>query len=150
MSKFMNKLSPKIITVWRAYLTLASLLPAFAISVRYAGSFAWKIAAGVFVLAFVWMYLFYLPALFKSFSYGVGDGTLVLKRGVFRERSIILPKAAIQSVAVGGEPLRLALKLADVTVFAAGASGRIPGLPLEEAWALAEELKPAWPEAQDR
>ena len=142
----MNKPSPKIITVWRVYLTLASILPAFAISVRYAGSFAWKIAAAAFILVFLAIYLAYIPALYKSYSYDLNR----VASGVFRERTIVLSRETIQSVGVGVDPVGRIFGLASVTVYVAGARFVIPGIPLDEAFLFADELMPDWPEEQDR
>jgi membrane protein YdbS with pleckstrin-like domain len=139
----MNKPSPKTLTVWRARLTLLAFVPVFALSLRYdAGSFAWRVFAGVFVFAFAGAYLFYLPALLQSFSYGRKNGMLVVKRGVFFERAIALPQDAVQTVSISAGPLGRVLGLASITVSAAGFRVRIPGLPPEQAKNLAEELSP--------
>lgn len=145
----MNKVSTKIIIVWRVYLTFAAFLPAFALSLRYAGSFAWWICAGLFVLVFMAVYLFYLPALAKSYAFYFKDNALVLEKGVFYQKTTVLPQHAIQSVSIGGEPLRLALKLADVTFFSAGMRVNLPGLAIDEARALAETIKPCRDKAQE-
>jgi membrane protein YdbS with pleckstrin-like domain len=139
----MNKPSPKILTVWRVRLTLLAFVPAFALSLRYdAGSFAWRVFAGAFVLSFAGAYLFYLPARLKNCFYGRHNGTLVVKLGVFGKRTLAMPLDAVQTVAVSAGPVCRALGLADVIVSAAGFRARIPGLSPEQAKNLAEELSP--------
>jgi membrane protein YdbS with pleckstrin-like domain len=140
----MNKLSPKILTVWRVRLTLLAFAPAFALSLRYgAASTAWRVCSGIFVLAFAWAYLFYLPARLKGFSYTCKAGTLVLSSGVFRARTLAIPHGAVQTVAVTSGPLCRFFGLACVKVLAACSRACVPGLPQEQAKALAEELKQA-------
>jgi membrane protein YdbS with pleckstrin-like domain len=139
----MNKPSQKTLTVWRARLTLLAFVPAFALSLRYdAGSFAWRVFAGVFVFAFAGAYLFYLPARLKSRSHARHNGMLIVKRGVFYRRTAAMPQDAVQTVAVSAGPLCRKLGLACVIVSAAGFRVRVPGLPLEQAKKLAEELSP--------
>jgi membrane protein YdbS with pleckstrin-like domain len=88
------------------------------------------------------VYLFYLPARLNGCSYGLRDGKLVVIRGVFSVRTLALPLCAIQTVTVGAGPVYRAFGLACVTVSAAGFRVKIPGLPLEQAKILAEELAP--------
>jgi membrane protein YdbS with pleckstrin-like domain len=139
----MNKPSPKTLAVWRVRLTLLAFVPAFALSLRYnAGSIAWRWVAGVFVLAFAGVYLFYLPARLKSLSYGLKAGMLVVNRGVFSKKTLALPLGAVQTVTLSAEPVCHAFGLASVIVSAAGVRVSVPGLPLEKAKILAKDLAP--------
>jgi membrane protein YdbS with pleckstrin-like domain len=139
----MNKPSPKTLTVWRVRLMLIAFVPAFALSLRYnAGSSAWRVFAGVFVLVFAGAYLFYLPALLKIRSYSIKAEKLTITSGAFNTKTFSLPLCAVQTVTVSADLLCRAFGLASVTVFTAGFRLRIPGLPLEQAKALAKQLAP--------
>ncbi len=118
--------------------------PAFLLSLQYrAATFAWCLAALLFVIIYMLIYLLYIPLLYKSVSFGVDGGRLILKMGVFRERRLILPLEHIQVVQINRDILCRMLGLGCVAASAAGAAVRVPGLTVPDAEDLARRLRPA-------
>ena len=101
-------------------------------------------AAGV-----VWLFLLFLAALwipslaFDRWSYVVRDEDLLIARGVLVRAITAIPASRIQHVDVRQGPLEQWLGLARIQIHTAsgvGADGVIPGLNLDDAEALRDQL----------
>lgn len=139
----MDKPQLQIITIWRIMLTLAVIVPAVLICLFLrVGSFAWTLAAAGLAALFLAAYLVYLPLFYKKMSFGVSDGKLVLKTGVFTTRVVAMPVPQIQFVTVIRPVLGRVFGLASVIAVAPGGRVAVRGLKAADAERLALVLNP--------
>lgn len=106
----------------------------------------WTWAAGI-ALAFALLlslWSLWMPSLtFERWGYQLDDEKLLIRSGVILRRLTAIPASRIQHVDTHQGPLERLMGLARLTVYTAsgaGADGVIPGLLLDEATRLRDEL----------
>ena len=134
------------------YLQAFSRLILFWVPVSAVGAFAltWLIgvvnAAG---LALAWLFLLFLASLwlpslaFDRWAYALRDGDLLIARGVLVRSITAIPVSRIQHVDTRQGPLEQSLGLARIQIHTAsglGGDGVIPGLTLDDAQTLRDQL----------
>jgi membrane protein YdbS with pleckstrin-like domain len=146
-----NALHPRVRIVWRLSALLAVLvlsagvgaLEILVLSPRdvtgfYPGVVTGSVAALGLILALAW------PGLhFRHWRWDVGPDRVTIQKGViWRSRSLI-PRVRIQHVDTQTSPLQRWLGLSSLIIYTAGTRGadaEIPGLAVEDAERLREEL----------
>lgn len=107
---------------------------------RLPGAFGWAVPAAVALLA-AWRGVL-IPRQVRAIGYAERDDDLLIRRGVFFQRTMAVPYGRMQYVDVAVGPLERALGLASLKLHTAspGTNAYIPGLPAEEAARLREQL----------
>lgn len=138
----MNHPQPRILTIWRITLTLVAIIPAFLVSLLLKReSVAWAVSTGVLVMAYLLVFLFYLPLLYKKMTYSVSAERLIYKTGVFYNRVITAPVPAIQYVSVSQSVIERMFGIASVKATFAGGRVILSGLKTGDAEKIAELLQ---------
>jgi membrane protein YdbS with pleckstrin-like domain len=137
---------PRVVRVWRLTLLgeMVLLILATLVLERIVGRWipAEPLTVAVAVLGVVLSFL-WPPASYDAWGYQVRARDLFVRRGVLWRTTSIIPHGRIQHVDMRRGPLERALGLASVVVYTAGIRGAeltIPGLPLEEAEAVRDQL----------
>lgn len=140
----MNRPQPQLLSIWRIALTLIAVPPAFLLSLLLrVGSNAWVFSAGGLVLSYLFVYLVYLPLLYKKTSFGISHEKIVFSTGVFNTRVIAIPLSKIQFVTVTRSVFSRLFGVSTVIVTAAGGRIAISGLNAADADNLALALRPS-------
>jgi membrane protein YdbS with pleckstrin-like domain len=142
----LRRLDPRVVRVWRLTLLgeMVLLILATLVLERIIGRWipAEPLTVAVAVLGVVLSFL-WPPASYDAWGYRVRARDLFVRRGVLWRTTSIIPHARIQHVDMRRGPLERALGLASVVVYTAGIRGAeltIPGLPVEEAEAVRDQL----------
>lgn len=126
--------SPQIVEVWRALLVCVTLVPAFLCSLIFRpGSSVWMILTFLWVAIFLFCYLYYLPARFRSLTLEITDDCFTLSSGVFRRAVKTIAFQNIQFLSLRSSPLHRCKKLCSLVLVAPGGRMQMPGLKEEEA-----------------
>lgn len=101
---------------------------------------AWLVLAGAFVVR-VWRLLL-VPRQVRAIGFAERDEDLLIRKGIFFQRVLVVPYGRMQYVDVGVGPLERALGLATLKLHTAspGTNAQIEGLPTDEAARLREQL----------
>lgn len=101
---------------------------------------AWLLLLGAFAVR-IWRLLL-VPRQVRAIGFAERDDDLLIRRGLFFQRVLVVPYGRMQYVDVGVGPLERALGLATLKLHTAspGTNALIEGLPTEEAARLREQL----------
>ena len=146
-----RRVSPKYITVrligWAigavvrvALFSIPLVLRSLGIWPGFPAWLDWLLAAGALALA-LWRGLL-VPRQVRAIGYAERHDDLLVRRGIFFQRTLVVPYGRMQYVDVGVGPLERAFGLASLKLHTAspGTSATIPGLPADEAARLREQL----------
>ena len=145
------RVSPKYITVRLAGWALSNLIVLAVVSVPLllvlAGPWTWlplwlaaALPAVMFLLALGRLVL--IPRQVRSIGYAEREDDLLIRRGIFFQRTLVVPYGRMQYVDIGAGPVERALGLCTLKLHTAspGTSAEIPGLPAAEGARLREQL----------
>ncbi|MET3810020.1 membrane protein YdbS with pleckstrin-like domain [Arthrobacter sp. UYEF3] len=98
------------------------------------------VPAAAFLLA-LWR-LVLIPRQVQSIGYAEREDDLLIRRGIFFQRTLVVPYGRMQYVDIGAGPVERGLGLCTVKLHtaSAGTSAEIPGLPAAEGARLREQL----------
>ncbi len=145
------RVSPKYITVRLAGWALGNLMAVALLSLPLllvlAGWWRWPpvwLAAalpGAMLLLALWR-LVLIPRQVRSIGYAERDDDLLIRRGIFFQRTLVVPYGRMQYVDIGAGPIERALGLCTLKLHTAspGTNAEIPGLPAAEGARLREQL----------
>lgn len=146
-----TRVSPKYLKVRLAGWAIGSLLVLLVSSVplvllltgvlpRFPGALAWLLPA-VVVLVAAWRGVL-LPRQVRSIGYAERNEDLLIRRGIFFQRTMVVPYGRMQYVDVAVGPIERALGLCTLKLHTAspGTNAEIPGLPSSEGARLREQL----------
>jgi uncharacterized protein len=145
------RVSPKYVTVRLAGWAIANLISLAVLSVPLvlvlAGSWTWPplwLAAAVpavMLLLALWR-LVLIPRQVRSIGYAEREDDLLIRRGIFFQRTLVVPYGRMQYVDIGAGPVERGLGLCTLKLHtaSAGTSAEIPGLPAGEGARLREQL----------
>ncbi|MCZ2401956.1 PH domain-containing protein [Paenarthrobacter sp. Z7-10] len=107
---------------------------------KFPGALAWALAIAA-LLAMGWR-LALIPRQVRAIGYAERDDDLLIRRGLFFQRVMVVPYGRMQYVDVSVGPLERAFGLASVKMHTASAStnAALEGLPTDEAARLREQL----------
>lgn len=139
-------LDPRIVLLWRIgtafRVVLWTALLLLVAEIVPAGVLLWPVGVAV-VLGGVLSAVFVAPARYRAWEFRVGSADVRLRRGVLWRTESVVPHVRIQHVDTTHGPLERWRGLASVVVFTAGSVGgslTIPGLALDEAESLRDQL----------
>lgn len=145
------RVSPKYITVRLAGWALGNLIAVALLSLPLllvlAGWWRWPpvwlaaaLPAAMLILA-LWR-LVLIPRQVRSIGYAERDDDLLIRRGIFFQRTMVVPYGRMQYVDIGAGPIERALGLCTLKLHTAspGTNAEIPGLPAAEGARLREQL----------
>ncbi|XAS64233.1 PH domain-containing protein [Pseudarthrobacter sp. So.54] len=145
------RVSPKYVTVRIAGWALANILvvallclPLVLIVNGWWPSFplwlAVAVPAGMLVLA-LWR-LMLIPRQVRAIGYAEREDDLLIRRGIFFQRILVVPYGRMQYVDIGAGPVERSLGLCTLKLptASAGTNALIPGLPAAEGARLREQL----------
>ena len=137
----MRKPERAVLTIWRIVLVLIALVPAFLVSLFFAvGGRWWTLFTVLWVAAFLFFYLFYLPLRFRNLTFHMLQDSIEVHSGVFYKRVRFMPLNSIQYAGLVISPLSLGFGLATLVVTAAGGRLSFPGLARKDAEVVAKML----------
>lgn len=147
----MNPLHPRVVTVWRfAGLITTVIVTAAAAALEFLilGRAGFTLAFPGFITALagvtgIALAVLWPPLRYRCWRWDVQPDRVLIQKGVvWRSRSLI-PRVRVQHVDTRTSPLQRWLGLASLVIYTAGTRGadaEIPGLAVEEAEGLREEL----------
>jgi membrane protein YdbS with pleckstrin-like domain len=140
-----RRLHAHVVWHWRASLALSGAVTAGVLLLLdrfingYVPAAAVLLVLGLTLLAaWVWP-----PLQYRGWAYQIRQHQLWAERGVLSRTTSVIPYVRIQHVDTRQSPVERALGIARVVIFTAGIRGAefvLPGLPVEEASRLREEL----------
>ncbi|WP_427173141.1 PH domain-containing protein [Arthrobacter sp. 92] len=146
-----QRVSPRYVAVRVAEWAFGNLIVIVVLSLPLALSLAglwdwlplWLAVAlpGVMLLAALWR-LVLIPRQVKSIGYAERDDDLLIRRGIFFQRTLVVPYGRMQYVDIGVGPVERPLGLCTLKLHTAspGTNAEIPGLPSGEGARLREQL----------
>ncbi|AUZ33233.1 hypothetical protein C3B78_01205 [Arthrobacter sp. PGP41] len=146
-----QRVSPKYVTVRVVQWALGNLAAVLVLSLPLvlvlAGAWAWPplwVAATVpaaMLVAALWR-LALIPRQVRAIGYAERDDDLLIRTGIFFQRTMAVPYGRMQYVDIGVGPVERALGLCTLKLHTAapGTNARIPGLPAAEGARLREQL----------
>jgi membrane protein YdbS with pleckstrin-like domain len=145
------RVSPKYITLrlvgWAAGNVAAVAVLSMPLVLVLNGAWTWPplwlavlLPAGALVLA-LWRLLL-IPRQVRSIGYAEREDDLLIRRGIFFQRTLVVPYGRMQYVDIAAGPVERALGLCTLKLHtaSAGTSAAIPGLPAGEGARLREQL----------
>lgn len=145
------RVSPKYITVrvfgWALGNLVALAFLSLPLLFVLAGWWSWlplwlavAVPAAGLVLA-LWR-LALIPRQVRAIGYAERDDDLLIRRGIFFQRTLVVPYGRMQYVDIGAGPVEQALGLCTLKLHtaSAGTNAEIPGLPASEGARLREQL----------
>ncbi len=146
-----QRVSPKYVTVrlveWALGNVIAVLLLSLPLVFVLQGWWIWPplwlavaVPAVMFVVA-VWR-LVLIPRQVRAIGYAERDDDLLIRTGIFFQRTMAVPYGRMQYVDIGVGPVERGLGLCTLKLHTAspGTNARIPGLPAAEGARLREQL----------
>ncbi len=146
-----KRVSPKYITVrlveWALGNLIAVLLLSLPLFFVLLGVWRWPplwlavaLPAGMLVLA-LWR-LVLIPRQVRAIGYAERDDDLLVRTGIFFQRTMAVPYGRMQYVDIGVGPVERGLGLCTLKLHTAapGTNAKIPGLPAAEGARLREQL----------
>lgn len=146
-----QRVSPKYVTVrlveWALGNVVAVLLLSLPLVFVLLGWWIWpplwlavSVPAGMLVVA-VWR-LVLIPRQVRAIGYAERDDDLLIRTGIFFQRTMAVPYGRMQYVDIGVGPVERGLGLCTLKLHTAspGTNARIPGLPAAEGARLREQL----------
>lgn len=146
-----RRVSPRYVTVRLVGWALANLVAVAVLSVPLVlvlnGAWDWPplwlavaLPAAAFLLA-LWRFVL-IPRQVRSIGYAEREDDLLIRRGIFFQRVLVVPYGRMQYVDIGAGPVERGLGLCTLKLHtaSAGTSAEIPGLPAAEGARLREQL----------
>ena len=145
------RVSPRYVTVRLAGWALANIITLAVLSVPLvlvlAGAWTWPplwLAAAVpavMLLLALWRLLL-IPRQVRAIGYAEREDDLLIRRGIFFQRTLVVPYGRMQYVDIAVGPVERPLGLCTLKLHTAAAatSAEIPGLPASEGARLREQL----------
>lgn len=136
-----TKPQPRILMKWRINLALFMLIPAFLIALLFpVASRVWIILCAAWLVAFLGMYLVYLPLRYRGLSFTVEDDRILLYSGVLYTRVRCIPLRNVQFTTIHRSFADYVAGLCSLAVTSAGGRAVLPGLRPWDAEALSASL----------
>ena len=145
------RVSPKYVTVRLAGWALGNLVVVGLLSVPLlliAGGW-WQsfplwlaVAAPAVMLVLALWRLLLIPRQVRAIGYAEREDDLLIRRGIFFQRTLVVPYGRMQYVDIGAGPVERSLGLCTLKLHtaSAGTNAEIPGLPAAEGARLREQL----------
>jgi membrane protein YdbS with pleckstrin-like domain len=145
------RVSPKYVTVrvagWALGTLVAVALLSLPLVLVLSGTWAWPplwlavAVPAVWLLLALWR-LALIPRQVRSIGYAEREDDLLIRRGIFYQRILVVPYGRMQYVDIAVGPVERPLGLCTLKLHTAstGTSAEIPGLPASEGARLREQL----------
>jgi hypothetical protein len=137
------RVSPKyiVVEVIGSLIGMAVFVGAFVVAYLFWGQW-WALWAAIAIGVVSLVSIAFEPRRVRSIGYRLRDDDLLFRRGIMFQRQVAVPYGRMQLVDITRGPVARALGLADLKFVTAAASTAVtvPGLPVEEADRLRDEL----------
>lgn len=137
------RVSPKyiVVEVIGSLIGMAVFVGAFVIAYLFWAQW-WALWAAIAIGVISLVSIAFEPRRVRSIGYRLRDDDLLFRRGIMFQRQVAVPYGRMQLVDITRGPVARALGLADLKFVTAAASTAVtvPGLPVEEADRLRDEL----------
>lgn len=137
------RVSPKyiVVEVIGSLIGMAVFVGAFVIAYLFWAQW-WALWAAIVIGVISLVSIAFEPRRVRSIGYRLRDDDLLFRRGIMFQRQVAVPYGRMQLVDITRGPVARALGLADLKFVTAAASTAVtvPGLPVEEADRLRDEL----------
>ncbi|MDD5923678.1 MAG: PH domain-containing protein [Clostridia bacterium] len=138
----MKKISFKSKYIRRVRAVALSLPILFVFGAVSAFSLAFGALLTVIAVTILSVYVyFYVPLLYNSFGYELGEDEIVIKRGVLFEQSIKARFSKIQYYELSSTPLQSIFKLKSIRIYLCGSVIIMPHMNYIDAKAIAEAIQ---------
>ena len=145
------RVSPKYVTVRLASWALANLIVValLCVPVILVVSGVWEnfplwlaVALPAVMLVLALWRLVLIPRQVRAIGYAEREDDLLIRRGIFFQRTLVVPYGRMQYVDIGAGPVERGLGLCTLKLHtaSAGTNAEIPGLPAAEGARLREQL----------
>lgn len=145
------RVSPKYVTVRLASWALANLIVVAVLCVPLilVVSGVWEnfplwlaVALPAVMLVLALWRLLLIPRQVRAIGYAEREDDLLIRRGIFFQRTLVVPYGRMQYVDIGVGPVERSLGLCTLKLHtaSAGTNAEIPGLPADEGARLREQL----------
>lgn len=145
------RVSPKYVTVriagWAVGNLIAVGLLTLPLVLVLIGAWTWlppwlAVAVPAVMLVLALWRLLLIPRQVRAIGYAERDEDLLIRRGIFYQRTLVVPYGRMQFVDIGAGPVERSLGLCTLKLHtaSAGTSAEIPGLPAAEGARLREQL----------
>jgi membrane protein YdbS with pleckstrin-like domain len=145
------RVSPKYVTVrlveWALGNLIAVALFSLPLVFTLLGWWKWPplwlaVAAPALVLVLALWRLALIPRQVRAIGYAERDDDLLIRSGIFFQRTMVVPYGRMQYVDIGVGPVERSLGLCTLRLHtaSAGTNAEIPGLPADEGARLREQL----------
>ena len=137
------RVSPKylVVEIIGSIISLVIFVGGFAVVYALWGQW-WALAAAIVIGVASLIGIAFEPRRVRSIAYRLREDDLLFKRGIMFQRQVAVPYGRMQLVDITRGPVARALGLADLKFVTAAAATAVtvPGLPMEEADRLRDEL----------
>jgi len=137
------RVSPKyiVVEIIGSLIGMVVFVGAFALAYVFWGQW-WSLWAAIAIGVISIVGIAFEPRRVRSIGYRLRDDDLLFRRGIMFKREVAVPYGRMQLVDITRGPVARALGLADLKFVTAAASTAVtvPGLPIEEADRLRDEL----------
>lgn len=125
----LHKPRRELLLIWRLYLILCALIPAFLLSL-FCAMFGtlWLILTAAWLVIFLTLFSFYFPLAFRNRAFSVGKDHITAYGGVVYRYSHSLPIANLQYLTLMSSPLERLFHICSLVVVAPGGRMVISGL----------------------
>ena len=136
-----QKLSPKVINVWRitaliVVMVVGAIIAVFSLIIMsdyYLSGIFFALPVILIAILFV-IFVIIIPIIrYKRFSYMISDDEIAIKQGIIIITTTIVPMIKIQYTDTTQGPIMRHFKLAAIKIMTAGGTVSIPGLPINDA-----------------
>ena len=143
-----QKLSKKVVSVWRItavivvlIVTLVVAIPTIILIALVELSIIFILLPILLLIVLLVVFVIIIPMIrYKRFSYMVSDDEIVIRYGIFIITHTVVPMVKIQYTDTTQGPIMRMFKLAAIKVMTAGGTVSIPGLPVNDAESMRDQI----------
>lgn len=96
----------------------------------------------VIIVGLLFLNTFIYPAIeYAQWKYMINEDKIEFSEGIYSVTTTIIPMVRIQHIKINQGPINKIFNLADISIFTAGGSHKIPNIEMEKAQEISEFLK---------
>lgn len=99
-------------------------------------------AAIIIIVGLLFLNTFIYPAIeYAQWKYMINEDKIEFSEGIYSVTTTIIPMVRIQHIKINQGPINKIFNLADISIFTAGGTHKIPNIEMEKAQEISEFLK---------